>query len=234
MEAAGSTTVLYSGDINETPAWRIVKEMGEDVRRIDKTMAAEVLSSDDFKAKVAQAFGLGADAGALDLPNENAIAAKLWLNKGGTGPWAVASEMFVEATTGKVKILTLGPADNSVLWNNELPTLLDKLRDSTDITEIDGIARADLLKIGAAYSTGWMDAMRDTLVSTALTQTHFSAPSVDNYTSWLHLTPEELNSLHQNTSAAGISQWHDLLSHFEVPPAATKAQIGRASCRERV
>jgi hypothetical protein len=45
VDAPGSTTVLYSGDINGTPAWEIVKVMGDDIRRIDNTMAADVLNS---------------------------------------------------------------------------------------------------------------------------------------------------------------------------------------------
>jgi hypothetical protein len=58
VDAPGSTTVLYSGDISGTPAWKIVEEsMGNEVRHIGKTMAKQVLDSEDFLKKVATAFG---------------------------------------------------------------------------------------------------------------------------------------------------------------------------------
>ena len=34
VEAQGSTTVLYSGDLSGTPAWEVVSQMGDDVRHI--------------------------------------------------------------------------------------------------------------------------------------------------------------------------------------------------------
>ena len=101
VEASGSTTVLYSGQVSGANAWEIVESMGNDVRHVGKTMAAEVLDSDAFKAKVAQAFGYQNLQNLLDAPAD--APAKLWLSKGGTGPWAVVSEMFVDATTGPVQ-----------------------------------------------------------------------------------------------------------------------------------
>jgi hypothetical protein len=223
VDVPGSTTVLYSGDINGTPAWQIVDELPTDVRHIGKTMAAEVLNSDAFKAKVAQAFGLTPLQFQNELLDKNsAHPAKLWLNKGGTGPWATASEMFVEATTGEVRILTLGPADDSVLWKNEMPKLLDKLQNSADITMIDGIARDDLLKIGTSYSTGWTDAMRTSLINTAITQTHFSKPGIGGYGSWLDLTPDGLKGFYETATAAEHMAWQELLSTYKVPRAATR------------
>lgn len=64
VDAPGSKTVLYSGYIDGVHASEIINQMmgNPDVRLIDKTMAAEVLSSDAFKAKVAQAFNEIPDA----------------------------------------------------------------------------------------------------------------------------------------------------------------------------
>ncbi|MDD3610198.1 MAG: hypothetical protein PHI49_10660, partial [Halothiobacillaceae bacterium] len=224
VEASGTTTVLYSGDINGTPSWQIVDELPADVRHIGKTMAKTVLDSDEFKAKVAQAFGLTPLEFQNELLDRNSThPAKVWLNKGGTGPWATASEMFVEATRGEVRLLTLGPAADSVLWRNEIPKLLDKLQNSSDITAIDGIGRDDLLKIGASYSTGWTDAMRTSLINTAITQTHFSKPGLSSYGSWLNITPNSLKGLYESATATELKAWSDLLSGFEVPRGATRA-----------
>jgi polygalacturonase len=41
VEASGSTTVLYTGLVGDTPAWKFVGDMGDDVRHIGKTLAAE-------------------------------------------------------------------------------------------------------------------------------------------------------------------------------------------------
>ena len=223
VDASGSTTVLYSGDISGTAAWRIVEDMGGDVRHIGKTMMAEVLNSNEFTAKVAQTFGYQSIQDFLDAPNDS--PAKRWLNKGGTGPWAVASEKFVEATTGNVRILTLSPAADSVLFNNEIPKLLDKLQNSNSITSIDGFSRADLLKVGASYSnsTNWTEAMRNALVSTAITQTHYSKPGLGSFSGWLDLTPDSFTNFYQNANAAQHKALQDLLSAFEVPRAATRA-----------
>lgn len=230
VDAPGSTTVLYSGDINGTPAWQIVKDMGNDVRRIDKTMAAEVLNSDDFKAKVAQAFGLTPTQFELELNDKNSThAAKLWLNKGGAGPWAVASEMFVEATTGDVRILTLGPADDSVLLKNEVPKLMDRLIGDSGITSIDGMSRADLLKIIVPASLNDVDkemALRNAILGNAITQTHFTKPASGSYGSWLNLTPDGLSGYLEHINAAEHKAWQDLLNGIgvtEMPRAAVRA-----------
>ena len=128
VQADGAVTYLYAGEVNGTEAWRIVNAIDDvdtsQIRHIGKTIASEVLDSYDFKAKVAQAFGLGIDQfqGILADKTNTTDPAKLWLNKGGSGPWATISEMFVEATTGKVRILTENPAMDSVLLVNELPT----------------------------------------------------------------------------------------------------------------
>ena len=65
VEASGSTTVLYSGTINGTPAWQIVNNLPADVRHIGKTMVGEVFDSDAFKIKVAEAFDLKISASSV-------------------------------------------------------------------------------------------------------------------------------------------------------------------------
>lgn len=127
VEVSGSTTVLYAGSIENTPAWQIVESMGGDVRHIGRTMVAEVLNSDEFKAKVAQSFGLTAARFEAELGNpESAHPAKIWLNKGGSGgPWATASEMFVEATTGPVRILSRPCESRNPLFLNGFRVISD-------------------------------------------------------------------------------------------------------------
>jgi len=223
VEAPGSTTVLYAGRVENNQAWQIVESMGSDVRHIGKTMAAQVLNSDEFKAKVAQAFGLPADVDAFDALADD-HPAKVWLNKGGTGgPWATASEMFVDATNGPVRILTLGPAADSVLFNNELPKLLEKLKSGTSITSVDGLSRADLLTVGALESTNWTDVMRKALLNNAITQTHLSKPIPGNFSTYLSLTPENLNKLYGAAGAEEIKKLLDFQSSFDLPSAASKA-----------
>lgn len=220
VHAEGSVTVLYSGKVEGTNAWEIVNQMiaeGRDVRAIQKTLAAQVLNHDDFRAKVAVAFGL--DVEMLDSD----ASVKAWFEDGKTGAWAEISKRFVEATTGEVRILTTEPLLNSVLHETELPALLSRIRDTTAITKVDGIARDDLLKIGVAYSANWTDAMRNSLLGNAITQTHNSKPSLGAYGGFLDLTPEGLTSLARNAPAEDFSRLQNYLSRFEVPRAATKA-----------
>jgi hypothetical protein len=51
-------------------------------------------------------------------------------------------------------------------------------------SEVDGLSRADLLKVGAAYSTNWSDAMRTTVLNNAFTQTHLSKPTPGNFNAY--------------------------------------------------
>jgi hypothetical protein len=104
---ADATTLLYSGNIERNiggtvKSSDIIEGMAGDasIRTVDKTIAAELLNSNIFKEKVAKAFG-------MSLTEFNALPdtnfAKLWLFKDANGSWAAVSEMFIDATTGKVR-----------------------------------------------------------------------------------------------------------------------------------
>lgn len=221
--AVDATTVLYSGTIGDVHSSIIVNDMASDasVRTVDKTIAADFLNSAEFRSKVAEAFGLD-DLDALDsAPGTH--PAKQWLFRDAGGPWVNVSERFVDATEGKVRLLTQAPDTNGVLYKYELPKLLAKLQSGSGITEVDGIARDDLLKIGASYTTNWTEAMRSALVNTAITQTFFGKPALNGYAGWLSMTPDALVDLHKNVSAAEMKAWADLLDGFQVPRAATRA-----------
>ena len=195
VEASGTTTVLYSGDIAAgTPAWKIVESMGNDVRHVGKTMAAEVLNSAEFKAKVAQAFDYATLQDFIDAPDSD--LAKLWMNKGGSGPWATASEMFVDATNGPVKILTELPAEDSVFKVNELPKLLAKLQSGSDITEISGIPRAKLLEM---VVTGDLSSV---VLNAATKETILSKAGIGNTSTFLSFTEEAKVAASLATTAA--------------------------------
>ena len=115
---SGTETVLYTGKIGDTDAYKFVNDMPDTVRKLDdRALATRVLKSDEFIKKVAQAFGEIPNAQVFkDLPDTN--PAKLWMKEGGKTPWGVASEMFVNETTGPIRFLALDPDPKSVLVKN--------------------------------------------------------------------------------------------------------------------
>ena len=61
IDATGAITIFYSGNVGDVNAGSIVNSMlnsGADIRVIDKSVAGELLSSDAFRSKVAEAFGI--------------------------------------------------------------------------------------------------------------------------------------------------------------------------------
>ncbi|NUP87083.1 MAG: hypothetical protein HUU30_15205, partial [Burkholderiaceae bacterium] len=184
VSASGTTTLLYSGVIDGTPAWKIVEDMSDDIRRIDKTVAYTVLNSEEFITKVAQAYGLTYEAFQAELDNRGSThPAKLWMNKGGSGPWAVASEMFVEATTGAVKIVTTAPLADSVLLRNEIPKLLD----NPNVPTIDGVPRTEW---AALRDSKGLDAVKQAIVANSFDQVVLSKLGIGNTENYLHWTDD--------------------------------------------
>jgi hypothetical protein len=227
IETTGKITVLYSGNMsNGTSANNVIEAMvanSEDVRVINKTPAAEFLNSREFKDAVARAHGITLKEMSATLnPTDAAKAANAWLYDGKSGPWAETSKRFMDATVGEVRIMTTSPRLTSVLYETEIPVLLEKLKTSTSITEVDGLSRADLLKVGAAYSTNWSDAMRNTVLNNVFTQTHLSKPTPGNFNTYLNMTPEGLNNLYKTAHADDIAQLFKYQAAFNIPPAATK------------
>ena len=148
ISATGSVTILYSGTVNGEAAYLIAKEMAEDsdIRVIDKTQAAKFLQSDEFMIALGRTQGIDPNDmlnGNFTNPAKQALLD--WLYDGKIGPWAETSGRFVDATTGKVKILTEDPRGASVLLQTELPKLVEKFTTGTDITEVEGITREKLI-----------------------------------------------------------------------------------------
>ena len=123
--------------------------------------------------------------------------------------------------------MTTSPRLEGVLYGTELPALLEKLKNSSSITKVDGLSRTDLLKIGASSSTNWTDVMRNVLVGNAITQTHFSKPTSGNYSTFVNLSPDRLKDLIGAANSSDLNGWHNYLSKFEVPTAATRAQVAQ-------
>ena len=93
--------------------------------------------------------------------------------------------------------MTTSPRLESVLYETEIPTLLDKLRDTDAITGVDGLSREEILQIGNSYSNpnSWRDALRNSIVNNAITQTHFSKIGVSSYGEFMDITGDKLNTL---------------------------------------
>lgn len=126
----GSVTVLYSGTINGVSSTDYIGEMirqNADIRVIDKTHVGQFLADKKFNDAWKLAGG---------TPTE--------LYHGSNGPWAKASERFVAATVGEVRLLALAPASDSVFVKTELKAILDG---KTGITSIEGVSVADLKKM---------------------------------------------------------------------------------------
>lgn len=162
VTGSGSLTVLYGGDLSSGDhSGAVVRAMAasdSNIRAISKTEAAYFLNDDLFKSAIEKSFGLA--EGSTDI---RGTAANLFL-EGTDGLWGDTSVRFIEETTGDVRILTESPDKTRILYARELPTLLSRLRDTANITSIDGVSRDDLLKIGASYGSGWTDAMRNSLL----------------------------------------------------------------------
>ena len=238
ISADGSTTVFYSGAVNGVKTIVIAEEMANNpnIRIIDKTDAAKFLMSDDFIKALGATKGFSLAQmrnGGFSSPEKTALLN--WLYDGKVGPWAKTSERFVEATTGKVRILTEAPREGSVLLQTELPKLLEMLKKGPEITEVNGLSRADLLKVGAAYSTNWMKTMRDVLVNNAITQAVLTKPAPGRYGSFLQATGDELAELLGKASPADLALHRTATGRFPLPVAATRALnklglVGSLSC----
>jgi RTX calcium-binding nonapeptide repeat (4 copies) len=224
VQASGSTTVLYAGSIQGTPAWQIVQSMGDDVRHIGKTLASEVLNSDAFKAKIAQAYGLAPDADVFNkLPSDH--PAKTWLNKGGSGPWGTISEMFVDATRGPVKILTESPISDSVLLRNEIPKLIQKLQAGSDIPEISGLSRERWL-LQFANETD----LRAALIQRAAHESILTSPTIGNARNFLILTDSSFQNFYKTAQTDQLARMAQAAREYPLAATATKglAKLGGA------
>lgn len=190
IEASGTVSVFYSGDVNGQKTSDIAKLLTQDptVRVLDKTDAARFLDIntnipfrqaliDVFKSDPGSSgttansflFGTTDSATGIRAPN---------------GAWDNISGRFVDATQGPVKILTENPRDFSVFKQTELPKLIAKLQSSGDITEVSGVSRAKLLE---AATTG---ELAKVIENTAKMETILSKAGPGNMSTFLSFTEE--------------------------------------------
>jgi hypothetical protein len=149
-DASGKLTVLYSGPaangIWSTEVINAMTEAGEDVRVINKSQAAQFLTSRDFYSALAEAY---------DIPARPLIdgsyrgAATEWLYHATDGPWADASARFADATKGEV-VAIVGDADpGRVFGKVEVPHILA----NPNVTTIEGIPRETLASMSKPGDT---------------------------------------------------------------------------------
>lgn len=144
--STGTVTLAYSGQMNSglhsSDVINTLKANKENVRLIDYTDAGKFLDSDDFLDAVAKSFDLTGFAELREAPSSH--PANMWLfNPIATeGPWALASEKFISSATGEIWSFSNGADPTRVFGATELPAALK----NPDITHINGIAKADLLK----------------------------------------------------------------------------------------
>ena len=221
--AQGNVTVLYSGIVNGVSSSKIANAMKTDpnIRIINNTDIAKFLDSNEFLDALGATKGLTLDEmrGAVSLSAEKQILkdeiVKNWLFEPKTGAWAEASQRFVAATTGEVRILTEVPDATRTLYQVEIPELIKRLQ-SGAVTKVDGVITSDLLKLG----TG--EALTNTIFNNAGTQTIFSKPTVSNFNDYKNLTPESLASHMEGATPDQLARWQHNLSTFEVPHSAAR------------
>lgn len=229
ISATGSVTILYSGTVNGEAAYLIAKEMAEDsdIRVIDKTQAAKFLQSDEFMIALGRTQGIDPNDmlnGNFTNPAKQALLD--WLYDGKIGPWAETSGRFVDATTGKVKILTEDPRGASVLLQTELPKLVEKFTTGTDITEVEGITREKL--IGFSDLTD----LRNTLLTRAAHDVTLSKVTTNSFAAFVGMTNETYETLFKaaSGSADDMIKMGEAAQRFKIGSATLKAlpMIGTA------
>lgn len=100
-ESTGKVTVLYSGKIGGVESNAIIEAMilqGEDIRVINKTPAADFLSSPEYRNALAEAF----DVDPILLADRTQPANQFLFDPK-DGVWAEASSRFAAGATGDVR-----------------------------------------------------------------------------------------------------------------------------------
>ncbi|MEZ4529384.1 MAG: hypothetical protein R2855_00015, partial [Thermomicrobiales bacterium] len=143
VHAEGAVTLLYSGSVAGGPgSSEIIDNMlnsGLDIRVVDKSVAAQLIKSEDFLRKVAEAFGI--DFEVFDTDGYRGPATE-WLGHETDGPWADVSRRFAQATVGDVRVVAPEGDVSRILAQTELPALLD----NPSVTSIDGVPRIQLIE----------------------------------------------------------------------------------------
>ncbi|HNI74554.1 MAG TPA: hypothetical protein PLX65_13690, partial [Accumulibacter sp.] len=135
-ESPGRVTVLYSGPIGiSISSEAIVNGMitqGEEIRVINRTHAADFLSSLQLRTAVADAFGVGI----RDIDTRG-TPANDFLYHPTKGLWADASARFVGGATGDVRIVAPFADYSRTLTQVELLKILE----TPEVTRINGVSK---------------------------------------------------------------------------------------------
>ncbi|MDR2636181.1 MAG: hypothetical protein LBC08_05065, partial [Campylobacteraceae bacterium] len=125
VDASGSTTILYSGNIDGQKTGDIVATIAEldpNVRIINNTDAARFLNSKKLKKALYETTGIDWNSYIRDTlsPEQKAIIKDLNDNKlySSTGPWSQASKRFAQETKGRVIILIGKDADPKKIFGS--------------------------------------------------------------------------------------------------------------------
>ncbi|KJV05287.1 calcium-binding protein [Methylocucumis oryzae] len=199
VEATGDVTVLYSGRLSDgTSTSDLIKNMlasGENIKVIDKTPVAEFLTSDEFLEAVGNIYGVELK----DMQNENfSHPAKDWLFDAKNGPWADASYRFAMDAFGDVRVIAPEANITRVFGATELPALLA----NDNVTAIEGIPKADLLKLGSPEAI--FEAIKvASFQHLAYTGLHYDKDATHATDDFLHEITDTENYLAQHPEANG-------------------------------
>ena len=178
-DSTGDVTVLYSGPVNGESSHSVILNIAENenVRIIDNTSAAIVLSSTEFQAKLASSNG-------ISVREMNDRNVGHWTNdllfNATDGLWAETSKRFAEATEGSVRVISPEPRPGRTFELVELPALLE----NQQVTDLDGIPMDELREL---RNTRGPDTVRDFVFDHSWIQAKISNLGVDNYQQYLSM-----------------------------------------------
>ena len=150
-DSPGQLTVLYSGQaakgISSTDVINSMVAAGEDVRVINRSQAAKLLESEDFKYAVGKSFGLP-DPNVLSAGSYRGPATD-WLYHPTEGPWADASARFADKTVGEVRAIVSDAQPNRTFGAIEVPHILA----NHNVTTVESIPRDVLVVRQSTHGT---------------------------------------------------------------------------------
>ena len=162
---------------------------GQDVRVIDNTPVASLLTSREFLSSWGDIYGLEID----DMLDETfRHPAKDALFHATNSPWADASKRFADASIGDVHVIAPNAGEGRVFAVTELQALLD----NPSVTSVDGVPMDELFKI---RDNGGLDAVFKHVRNNSLLQVELSGVvSRKIMDSYLTLTPDDYASAIHN------------------------------------
>ncbi len=145
-DSPGRVTVLYSGrlggGLSTEDVAKELKASVQDVRIINNSQAAELLTSREFQDAASGLDGV--------LPSEFKDAGyssptTKWLYHPTDGPWAQASARFADGARGDVRVVVPNAAPGRVFGATELPRILA----NEQVTSVEGLPRPMLAQLHA-------------------------------------------------------------------------------------